>query len=243
MTPPTLSTFFSHVWERAKAELRELDPEFVSALEDEVQLNKEGLVAPSSATSEARPKRRLPGKWHQLLEACVELEIQADCLETASALLRPHSSENGAIAEAGRGAIHNWRSWFVHASALAEKAEVVILKTIALHPGASRSMQKRFRQRVKDEITQYVTSQRQDYVHGRRSWAAGFTEDQLWERTVAEGLTPEMFFRDFYPAEGKKQQSDPYRFLAERANQFIANLGVVLHELEVQIALHVKSDP
>lgn len=85
--------------------------------------------------------------------------------------------------DAGRGAIHNWRSWFVHARALAEKAEIVIIKTIALYPIPSRSIEKRFRQRVKEEITHYVDSQRQDYVHGaRRSWAAGFTEDRLWEK-------------------------------------------------------------
>ena len=128
-------------------------------------------------------------------------------------------------------------------NSLAEKPEIVILKMIALHPGASRSIEKRFRKRVKDEITQYVASQRQDYVHGTRSWAAGFTEDQLWERTVAVGLSPGMFLRDFfYPEEGKKQASDAYLFLEEKANEFIADLGVLLHDLEVELALRVKSE-
>lgn len=57
------------------------------------------------------------------------------------------------------------------------------------------------------------------------------------------GLTPEMFLREFfYPERGKKQASDGYLFLEEKAKEFIANLGVLLHDLKVQMALSVKAD-
>ena len=127
---PSISDFVENIWRRAKVELGELDGNFLSAIDHEVRLDNLGLAAPWPSAIERRPQYQLPDRWHQLLESCLELEIQADCLMTAASLLNPGQFITSDPEYVGKTAIINWRSWFVHALSLAERSESVIAKTI-----------------------------------------------------------------------------------------------------------------
>ena len=239
LSGPSLSDFVAHRWSQANAELSKLDPRFVSTPENEVRLNKMGLAAPWPSSVGATPIVRLPQEWHQLLEACLELKIQADCLQTAAALLMPEAHAGKPTELTGKETTYHFRSWFAQALALAERAESVIAKTVNLFANTQNDMKERFQRRVYREITMHVNRQRQDYLHGfRRSWASGLTEDQLWETSVAVGLLPEMLLEQFvYPEEGQDVQSGGRVFFQARTKEFLAKLGCILHDLEAELGL------
>jgi hypothetical protein len=236
---PTISDFFAHRWGQAKAKLSKLDPAFVLAIGNELPLNEMGLVVPWPSTDVTKPRVRLSAGWHQLLEACVELKIQADCLETAAVLLTPSTYNGRPPQPTGKEAVYHFRSWFVHAAAVAERTEAVIEKMVELFAKNRKGLAKRLRGRVYREISSHVDKQRQDYLHGfRRSWVSGITEDQLWEGNVAVGLLPEMLVEQFfYPKEGQDTHSGKHSPFATVTNELLARVGRILDDLETELGL------
>lgn len=235
MTSPTVSDFVNSCWQRAKIEMLELDPDFVSKVETEVRLSNIGLVSPWTTTPKSRPKLQLSKKWHQLLESCLELEMQVNCLKTAAALLRPTEYTGKTVEFTGQSAVYNWRSWFVHALTLAERSESVITKTEQLGL-TTKELAKRALERVNKDIKMRVNKQRQDYVHGfRRSWASGITEDQLWELSVSIGLTPDLLLKDFvYEEESRRLEGNKYLIVEEWTQGILDLLGAIFHDLQVE---------
>ena len=66
--------------------------------------------------------------------------------------------------------------------------------------------------------------------------STSITEDDLWEGSVAVGLTPQMSHDDsIYPLMGERAKSGKYRLFADVNNTVIELLGEILHELEEDI--------
>ena len=238
MSGNRISDFIAHRWADAKAELSKLDPEFVAALEGAVRLNNIGLYAPGQPAVDKVPKRRLPSGWHELLEGCLELQIQIDCLETAAQLLTPSSNEAKSTGDIGKEADYHIRSWFVWALALAERGKSVIQRANQLFGSGSPQLKKKFNDRVDAEISQFVEGQRHRYLHPRPSWAAGITEDQHWEADVAVGLLPREFLEmNEYPTEGEKVLKGERFAFVQVTNEVLNRLGVILYDLEGELGL------
>ena len=65
--------------------LSKLDRDFISELESTVRLQAVGLTTPWEPDVGRRPRQRLSSKWHRLLEACLELTMQASILQVSAA--------------------------------------------------------------------------------------------------------------------------------------------------------------
>ena len=189
----TIDVFVNRRWGDAKEVLRGLDGDFVSRLESEQRLQTLGLDMPKAHGVGFTPKKRLSKQWHHLLEACLELTMQAWKVKVAADAMTPEANAELPPHEAGARSDYHFRSWFIHAQALTERASDVIRKTTEVYiaEATNRSeIAKRYTARVRQEISKIVDRQRNDYVHPRRSWASGITENQLWEGSVAAGVTP-----------------------------------------------------
>ena len=116
----SIDAFVNHRWEDAKEALRKLDSDFVSRLESEHRLQTLGLGMPQQYSAGDRPKRLLSKKWHHLLEACLELTMQARNVQVAATSLTADENAGLSSYEAGTRADYHFRSWFIHATALTE---------------------------------------------------------------------------------------------------------------------------
>ena len=203
----SIDDYVSHRWEDAKEALRKLDGEFVNRSESEHRLQTLGLDMPQLYSAGDRPKRLLSKKWHHLLEACLELTMQAWNVQVAATSLTAKANVGMSSYEAGLRADYYFRSWFIHATALTERTDDVIRKATDVYiaePAMRKEVAKRHKTSVYQQITNRIDRQRNDYVHARRSWAKALTEDQLWEGQVTIGMTPAKFLEEFhYPAQGK----------------------------------------
>ena len=236
----SIDDFVSHRWEDAKEALRKLDGEFVNRSESEHGLQTLGLDMPQLYSAGDRPKRLLSKKWHHLLEACLELTLQARNVQVAAIGLTPETNTMLSTYETGLRADYHFRSWFIHVTALTERTDDVIRKTTEVYIAsrdAGRKISKRYRERVKEQIAEPIKRQRNDYVHPNRSWASGVTEDQLWEGQVVIGMTPSKFLDEFhYPAQGNDMMEGKYDGYVAETTKVLECIGEILHELEVDIA-------
>ena len=91
----------------------------------------------------------------------------------------------------GRHNNYHLRSWFIHVAALAERTEDVVKESTEVYlPKYEKRAEiaKRHLTEVYEQIEKRVAQQRNEYVHPRRSWGSGITEDQLWEKLVSGGM-------------------------------------------------------
>ena len=243
---PSINDFVEHRWADAKEGLRKLDPNFVRRVEETVRLQDLGLEALGVGGS---PKRRLSKKWHTLLEDCDELVRRATILQTVIDCFIADSDGEMSSVEIGRRFFCHIRSWFIHAQALAEHTERVIITTTKLYISdreADKKLAKSHRESVYCQVVKMVEQERNKFAHATgKSLSTSITEDDLWEGSVAAGLTPQMSHNEsIYAFFGERVKSGMYHHpLAEKNRMVLQLLGGILHELEGDIdALNAQAD-
>ena len=239
----SIDDFVNHRWQDAKEELRKLDSDFVTRLESEHRLQRLGLGMPLQYSVGDKPKQQLPTKWHRLLESCLELTMQARNVQVASTCLTAKANSGLSSYEAGMRADYNFRSWFIHATALTERTDDVINKTTEVYitePERRTNVARCHRTSVFQKIREQIKQQRESYVHGAvRSWASSITEDQLWEGEIAIGMTPTKSLDEFWhPTRGEETKDGKYDgFVAETMNTLDC-VGTILQELEADLIVN-----
>ena len=237
---PSIDDFVNHRWADAKEVLRQLDPDYVREVEETVRLQDVGPQPPKVPDVERSPKRRLPTEWHTLLEDCSELVMQASILQTATDCFIADSDGGMSSVEVGKRLFYHMHSWFIHANALADWTQRVIDDTTNLLSDSKtgKEIAKRHRASVHSKVTKLVKKERNRFAHATKtSWSTNITEDNLWEGSVAAGLTPQKSHDEFiYPFMGDRAKSGMYRQFADRTGIVFDLLGEILHELEKDIA-------
>ena len=240
----TIDDFVSHRWEDAKAELKKRDIEFVDKVESKHQLDKLGLYAPKHPLGIGDiPKRRLSRSWHRLLEACFELTMQAEHVETAAVGLTASANVHLTHMEIAKRSNYHFRSWFIHVHTLGERTQNVIhrtAQTYASDPKLADKLAKRYKRRVDQEIINPRRHVRNQYAHGMtdqsRSWASGITEVEGWEGLVAIGMTPQMHRAELgYPADANDILSGKYEYFIDATTEKFDIIGSILQDLETEI--------
>ena len=240
-----MDDFVNHRWEDAKEALRKLDPDFVKRLESEHRLQTLGLDMPQQYSVGGSPRQLLSKKWHRLLEACLELTMQATYLLTAAQYLSAEANSALSSFEAGKRADYHFRSWFIHAKVLAERAADVISKTTEVYiadPKERPMITKSYKAGVYQEIAKRIKQPRDDYVHANRSWARSITEEKLWEGILTLGMTSQRFFDEFrYPDEGGKVKTGEYDLFIPETQRIFDCLGSILQGLELDLISNYSS--
>ena len=243
---PTINDFVERRWADAKGELQKLDPDFVRRSEETVRLQGLGLEALDFSHN---PKRRLSREWHILLEDCDELVRKASVLQTAIDCFIADSGGGMSSGDIGRRFFYHMQSWFIHAQALAEYTQRVFSSTTKLYFRDSETGKKianRHIESVRCQVTRWVEQGRIKFVHATgKSLSTGITEDDLWEGSVAAGLTPQISHDEFTdPIMGEQVKSGKYRLLADANGTVLERTGRILQELEEDIAIQkVQADP
>ncbi len=236
----SIDDFVNQRWSDAKEALRQLDKDYVDKIESEDRLQRLELTAPWPSAVTRRPVQELPSEWHRLLEACVEMVSQVSTLQISAASLTADANKGLSPVEAGKRVDYHFRSWFIHADALADRVNEVIKWTTKVYVAdhkARAELGKRLQDRVHREVSEWVKKQRNSYVHaGPRSWGSGITEDLLWEGSVAVGMTPQRLLSVHrYPDNGDGVRGGKYSFFVDLTNWILDTLGSILQELEVNI--------
>ena len=194
------------------------------------------MESPWIVDEDSPPSRRLSSKWHLLLEACFELSMQAWNVQAGANSLTSEAFTGLPKHQAGIRVDYHLRSWFIHVDALATRTDDVINKTTETYiadPAKSKQISEHHQTVVNRRIRQRVRRQRNDYLHARRSWASGVTEDELWENLVSGGMTPAKFLNEFrYPALAADATRGKYDdFIGETTN-IHDSVGSILQGLE-----------
>ena len=238
---PSIDDFINHRWADAKEVLRKSDADYVGEIESTVRLQNLGLEPHRLPDINRSPKLRLGSKWHRLLEDSDELVRQATILQTATDRLIADSDAGLSSVEVGKRFFYHMHSWFIHANTLAERSCEVIKGTVRVYVDdreACNQLTRRHTKSVFRQVTKLVERARHEYAHGTtRSWSNKMTNDDLWEITVAGGLTPRNSHGEIlYPSMGELIKSGRYQRFADFAATILDKLGAALRELEVDIA-------
>ncbi len=235
----SINEFIEQRWADAKEELRKIDGNFVQRSESEIQLQSLGLETPWVVDVDRPPSGQLPAKWHRLLEACLELSLQTWNVRVAANSLTSEANARLSDYEAGIRVDYHFRSLFIYVKALAERTGDVIGKTTEVYVTDSakrREIAGRHQESVNRRIGERVRRQRNDYLHARRSWSSGVTEDELWEKLVAGGMTPEKFLAEFhYPGQGADAKQGKYDVYPGDTASILDGVGLILQELEADL--------
>ena len=236
----SIDDFVGHRWTDAKVELTKLDRNFVESLDSVVKLQRIGLESPYVSAVDSKPKQRISKAWHSLLEACMELTMQADILQVAAHNLTADAWRNIPHGTIGKQVAYHIRSWFVHAVTLAERTNRAIYWTTKVYIDDEKSgyaLYGRLQKLVRQQVIEPINEQRHQYVHGdRRSWASGMTEDDLWEDTVAIGMIPQRLLEEFYyPTQEESLRHSKYDSYINHTVEVLNLLGSILQDLETNI--------
>ncbi len=175
------------------------------------------------------------------MEDCSELVLQETILQVAVNCFIDDSHRGLSPVAVGKRFFYHIHSWFVHADTLADRTQSVIRKTTYLYIPNSEVASKIAKRHCNfvrsNEFYEKIRKLRVQFAHGTiRSWGQGVTEDNLWEGSVAVGMTPQLNFDQFlYPDREKVTQS--YGIIVDGATKgMLDHIGEILHELEKDIA-------
>ena len=165
-------------------------------------------------------------------------------LRTAADYLKADSYEGMSRVEIGKRDVYHWRSWFIHAKALAERIkEGVIKQTTDLYIAdldERGNIAKRYREAVYEQVGTRIEKQRNDFVHANRPrWSRGITANGLWEGELAAGLTIQKSLDEFgYPKYADEAKSRMGESFVDYTDGICNILGNILYDLERDIADH-----
>ena len=170
--------------------------------------------------------------------------MQQDKLRAAATGLTAKAAKPLDDYEAGYRWEFHFRSWYMHGTALVERADGVIKKTTATYLGSkseASGIAKSYTNRTYTEVRERIERQRNDFSHARRSWAKGITEDNLWEAIVTFEMTPRRFLEQFhYPGFGRQAKTGAYDFFVVETPVFIETLGKILTDFEEDLATNYE---
>ena len=258
---PTIGDFVSNREADALEELIELDPDFVEVVSSTVRLQNLDLstaeqffglytpsegwrpVHPVESIANLRPRQPLSKKWHTLLEACYELTTQVSILLEAADYIMSETSEGMPLVELGKRNVYHWRSWFIHAIALAERVNGIIGQTTRVYVSEQSeraNIAKPYRASVHEQVVTKIKQARNDFLHANRPrWAKGLTDKGLWERNLAAGLTIQRSLEEIaYPKYAIDAKSGESKLVADSTERICLILGNILHDLERAVKDH-----
>ena len=236
----SIEDFINHRWQDAKAQLSEIAPDFVQWVDSTVGLEAIGLAPPWETENFPVPSRRLPKKWHRLLQACYEMVMHMTMLRVAAEDMTAEANKGLPSNQAGRRFLHHQAAWLAHAEAVAEAAGNLISLTIAIYVKdikKGKEVAKRRKQQVHDDIIQQIKKFRNDHIHpARMVLASGITEDGLWEGLVAFELAPQTNLIQYvYPPLGEKLKTGGDNPFSIKAEEMLEHIGLILKEMEAEI--------
>ena len=253
---PTIDDFTSHRWADAKEVLRKRDPSFVAKYEEMaseartenpvLEIPKPALWLPGQGPvyffAHRNPRRRLPRKWHRLLEACVALTEQFSIVQVAANGLTADMNKALSEIEAGRQYDYHRSSLISHISTLCERVERVLKVTIDLYfadKKERKSKEDHYCSLVK-QICEGYKDLRNRVVHPRGSLGAeGITEEQLWEHNVAEGFIPKVLLNEFYWLKrGEDIKRGKYNWYADATALMVDRFSLIIGDLDEDITKH-----
>ena len=242
----TIEEFVDHIWVEARKALQTLDSEFVEQLDNLYERQQAGAAESLSADERPKPTHRLSHEWHLLLEACFELTRQLHLFRFAAKCLSETSLESSSAKETGLRIDYDLRAWFTHAETLAERANLVVKRTITVFSEGSRNnpnLTKSFRVLVDKAITDQVKDIRNKYMHATRGDAQAITEAGLWEGPVVLGLTPQRYLDDLRSYEIKTlKELGTIERIVSATETMLEELGAVFVSLRTQITSQPDSD-
>ena len=247
----TIDDFVNHRWADAKEALRQLDPDYVSKVEDlarEYESKNRLLYIPLEAIPASdvkdNPRKPLSTEWHKLLESCNEMTIQADIIRTVAASLTPNQVGQERNDTAGRLFVYHFRSFPIHLKSMVERLHDVIGKTANTYLGDHKSIRKfrkRYKQTINQQMPDSLSKLRNASVHAtNRNWAKKVTKENSWEPAVI-GPTPRIALdASFYPQLGSRFKYGEYTHFVDEAEMFLHGLGKILQELEQDLMTKYK---
>ena len=237
----SIEDFVSNRWSDAKEALRKLDPDFVDRLDSLARLERMQLYMPPDwiGTEHQIPKKRLSKEWHDLLEACFELIIQARDYRTAISNMASETSRGLSDLEVGKQFAYNFRVWALYQHAIVEHVKTVISFAVKIYPSGkeSRNQLKKRHHRKADTLKERIEADRQAIVHGGGLTSQELTKDQWWEGGVAIGMLPGHVLDEFvYEESGRAIKAGRYDAMLPPSRLFLDALAKVLHDFEDAIA-------
>ena len=163
----------------------------------------------------------------------MELTMQTLLLETVAANLTVDSNKELPLDEVGRQSEYHFRSWFIQLSALAERTNDVIYKTLNLYLPDQKSAAK-IAKSYRDIVHKSTDQQeRNEFLHPRRrEWLKVITQNQSWELFVAGAVTPQTYFKFHYSVAGERLMSRPWEQFSTLTTAVSARFGNILYALE-----------
>lgn len=241
-----IDEFVNRRWEEAKAALQPIKDRTESNPRQKALLNR--LYSPTTPLTDGdiydlyqqllRRRPTLSRKWHHLLEVCYELTVQADIVETASDCLHPEIYRELPPERAGLLVLHNYRSWFVHGFALAERVQQAIEKTALLYTtdtAERNALFNLYRRRIAREVTGMIREHRTEFAHGtiRSQIGSAMTTDGLWEGFLEDRRTlADQIFGWDYPSQARIALSGHFNDHICFMSAALDHLGTILQDFE-----------
>ena len=237
----TIDDFITNRWADAKEVLRKLDPDFVVRLGTRLRMDRIKLSLPSDmyAQSEKPPRKRLPKRWHDLLEACFELTMITRNYQTSTSNMTSEAVSGMNDDEAGKLFVYSHYTWVFYQDAVLEHIKTVISlvsRIYGVREGTANQLKECYHKKA-DALKKRTEKGRHAIAHGGGFISRGLTEDQWWENSVAIGLLPGYLLDEsVYVERGKRLHSGYYDELIKTGSQaFLDDVARILHEFEQEI--------
>lgn len=236
----SISDFVNHRWSDARTEFAKLDEDFVSKLDSTVRLESLGLKSPWPPPVDLIPKQRLSSEWHRLLESCIELLFLIGILEASASSLTVSANAHLPPEEVGKRHGYHFRSWFIHAKTLADRATKVIEQTADIYisdPDTRKAIVTQLREKMRSDVTQHIDQQRNHYAHGTMETAAKeLTRNDLWEGLIAGWPDhEEVLRRYYYVPQGQTLLDGEYSHFVDTTAGLLGAIASILEKLESQV--------
>ena len=239
--PMTIDDFVRNRWADAKEALRELDSDFVSALESRLEIERIGLLAPPVmvSNSEKQPTKRLSKSWHSLLEACFELTVMTRNYQACCRNLTSDAVSGMDDFEAGRLFAYSYYTWVFYQDAVVEHTKTIIShvsRVYGARDGTPTQLKKLYHEKA-DTLKKRTEEARNAIAHGGGFISRALTEDQWWEASAALGTHPSYLLDEHHYAErGQSVRSGSYDQIMKTGPQgFLDEVARLLHDFEQKI--------
>ena len=230
----TIDDFVRNRWADAKEALRELDPDFVSTMETLLGMERSGLWAPLDMVAKAdnQPTKRLPKRWHKLLEACFELTVTTRNYQICYGNLTSDAVRQMDEFEAGRLFMYGFYTGPFYQDAVIQHTKTVISLTSKVY-GVPNPRKKPYHERA-DTLKKRTEEARNAITHGGGFISRALTEGQLWEGSAALGIHPSYLLDEqHYVERGRSLRSGAYDQVMKMGPQeFLGEVAGILHDFQ-----------
>ena len=201
------------------------------------------LAPDTYAQSERPPTKRLPRRWHNLLEACYELTVMTQNYQACYAALTSEAVREMDDVAAGRRFVYGFYTGVFYQDAVIQHTKTVmsfVARIYGMRKGTPNQLKTRYHKKA-DKIKERTDKARNAIAHGAgtggRFVGQALTEEQWWEVSVAVGIYPKYLLDEFHYAErGKSLRSGAYDEIMKKGPQgFLGEVATILHDFEQEI--------